>query len=85
MFNVLKRRTMKNSVFLYLLALLSFCLHSTTLAENTDEQNWILPVVGQVPVLPPRLPEGIPAFPGAWGEVCLRQEVAAGKSFKSLI
>jgi pectate lyase len=25
------------------------------------------PPTGQVPPLPPRLPEGIPAFPGAWG------------------
>jgi pectate lyase len=25
------------------------------------------PAPGQVPPLPPRLPEGIPAFPGAWG------------------
>ncbi|MBN1362752.1 MAG: hypothetical protein JW993_19290 [Sedimentisphaerales bacterium] len=25
------------------------------------------PTPGQVPPLPPRLPEGIPAFPGAWG------------------
>jgi len=24
-------------------------------------------LLGQVPALPPRLPEGIPAFPGAWG------------------
>jgi pectate lyase len=27
----------------------------------------VLPTPGQVPPLPPRLPEGIPAFPGAWG------------------
>ena len=27
----------------------------------------IVPIPGQVPPLPPRLPEGIPAFPGAWG------------------
>lgn len=27
----------------------------------------VIPEPGQVPPLPPRLPEGIPAFPGAWG------------------
>lgn len=26
-----------------------------------------VPTPGQVPPLPPRLPFGIPAFPGAWG------------------
>ncbi|HMO84688.1 MAG TPA: hypothetical protein PKC18_07190, partial [Lacipirellulaceae bacterium] len=25
------------------------------------------PTPGQAPPLPPRLPDGIPAFPGAWG------------------
>ena len=27
----------------------------------------VVPEPGQIPPLPPRLPEGIPAFPGAWG------------------
>jgi pectate lyase len=27
----------------------------------------LVPTPGQIPPLPPRLPEGIPAFPGAWG------------------
>jgi len=27
----------------------------------------VMPAPGQIPPLPPRLPEGIPAFPGAWG------------------
>jgi len=30
-------------------------------------QELVPPTPGQVPALPPRLPEGIPAFPGAWG------------------
>jgi pectate lyase len=30
-------------------------------------QDVVQPKPGQVPPLPPRLPEGIPAFPGAWG------------------
>jgi pectate lyase len=32
-----------------------------------DKQLQVIPTPGQVPPLPPRLPEGIPAFPGAWG------------------
>ncbi len=32
-----------------------------------QEQQLVPPTPGQVPPLPPRLPEGIPAFPGAWG------------------
>ena len=32
-----------------------------------QEQKPVHPAPGQVPPLPPRLPEGVPSFPGAWG------------------
>jgi len=38
----------------------------STLAQE-QAQIVVPPTPGQVPPLPPRLPEGIPAFPGAWG------------------
>jgi pectate lyase len=38
-----------------------------TASAQTKETTRILPAPGQVPPLPPRLPQGIPAFPGAWG------------------
>lgn len=40
--------------------------NQTTTAQ-TEETTQIIPTPGQVPALPPRLPVGIPAFPGAWG------------------
>ena len=38
-----------------------------TTSAQIKETTQILPTPGQVPTLPPRLPLGIPAFPGAWG------------------
>ena len=35
--------------------------------ESATSEMQMLPTPGQVPPLPPRLPDGIPAFPGAWG------------------
>ncbi len=58
---------MKNSVVPHLLIALCFCLHCPAFAQTGAEQTLVLPGPGQVPPLPPRLPEGIPAFPGAWG------------------
>jgi pectate lyase len=46
-------------------------LAAMVLAESGQAQAQVTdpapPAPGQVPPLPPRLPEGIPAFPGAWG------------------
>src|SRR4030042_309413 len=36
-------------------------------AATTTGETQVVPTLGQVPPLPPRLPDGIPAFPGAWG------------------
>jgi pectate lyase len=58
---------MKSSVLLYLLIMLCFCLHCAVSAQMIAEHTQVLPALGQIPALPPRLPEGIPAFPGAWG------------------
>ena len=58
---------MKNSALPYLLIMMCFCLHCPASAQMAVEPTQVLPAPGQVPVLPPRLPEGIPAFPGAWG------------------
>ena len=35
--------------------------------ESVESQTQVTSIPGQVPPLPPRLPAGIPAFPGAWG------------------
>jgi pectate lyase len=64
MFYSLKGRIMKSSTFLYLLIMLCFCLHYPASAQMITE---LLAGPGQIPPLPPRLPQGIPAFPGAWG------------------
>ncbi|MBN1852338.1 MAG: pectate lyase [Pirellulales bacterium] len=43
--------------------------YSTALAQSDriSSESEAIPTPGQVPPLPPRLPDGIPAFPGAWG------------------
>ncbi|MBN2130263.1 MAG: hypothetical protein JW741_12245, partial [Sedimentisphaerales bacterium] len=43
-----------------------FCGSASAQTPSTAPAS-VLPTPGQVPPLPPRLPEGIPAFPGAWG------------------
>ena len=58
---------MKNSALSYLLIMLCFCILFPASAQVVAESTQVLPTPGQVPVLPPRLPDGIPAFPGAWG------------------
>ncbi len=42
---------------------------SVTAQDETPaaSETQVEPTPGQIPPLPPRLPEGIPAFPGAWG------------------
>jgi hypothetical protein len=58
---------MKNVTVSYLLIVLCLCLFYPASAQTVAEHTQVLPAPGQVPALPPRLPEGIPAFPGAWG------------------
>jgi len=58
---------MKNSVFWYVLITICLTLLCPAPAQMVAEQTQALPAPGQIPALPPRLPEGIPAFPGAWG------------------
>ena len=60
---------MKNSALSYISIsiMLCFCLHCPSYAHRNAEHTQVLPAPGQIPALPPRLPEGIPAFPGAWG------------------
>ena len=57
---------MKNSAGTYCL-ILGLCLITSAHAQTMIDQPQVLPTPGQIPPLPPRLPEGIPAFPGAWG------------------
>jgi pectate lyase len=49
--------------------ILAFAVLVTTLAWTgvATAQDVDPPTPGQAPPLPPRLPEGVPAFPGAWG------------------
>jgi len=58
---------MKNPVLWCVL--ITFCLNllCPASAQMATEQTQVLPTHGQIPPLPPVLPEGIPAFPGAWG------------------
>ena len=58
---------MKNLTLSYLLIMQCFCLQSQSSGQITTEQTQVLPTPGQIPPLPPRLPDGVPAFPGAWG------------------
>ena len=58
---------MKSLALSYLLIMLCFCILCPISAQVAAGQTQVIPTAGQVPVLPPRLPEGIPAFPGAWG------------------
>jgi pectate lyase len=58
---------MKNSAQSHCMILLCLCLISPADARTITNQTQALPVSGQIPPLPPRLPQGIPAFPGAWG------------------
>ena len=58
---------MKNSALSYFLIILCFCLLCPVSAQMIAEQTQVISAPGQIPALPPRLPEGIPAFPGAWG------------------
>ncbi len=43
------------------------CSASAQNETPATSETQVIPTPGQVPPLPPRLPEGIPAFPGAWG------------------
>ena len=58
---------MKYSALFYSLIILCLSLANPISGQTTTEQASVIPTPAQVPVLPPRLPEGIPAFPGAWG------------------
>ncbi len=58
---------MKKSAHSHLLIIMCLSLICPASAQAATEDAQALPTPGQVPVLPPRLPEGIPAFPGAWG------------------
>ena len=40
---------------------------SNAVADEAETKLRLASTPGQVPPLPPRLPDGIPAFPGAWG------------------
>ena len=57
---------MKNAALSCLLIVCVY-FHCPASAQGAAEQTQVLPAPGQVPALPPRLPDGIPAFPGAWG------------------
>ncbi len=47
---------------------IGLCLFCGSVSAQTPAGGTsVVPTPGQVPPLPPRLPEGIPAFPGAWG------------------
>jgi len=63
----MKVKSIKNSSLCYLLIMLWFCLHFSASTQMAAQNIQNLSSPGQVPPLPPRLPEGIPAFPGAWG------------------
>lgn len=43
------------------------CGSASAQTESAAGETQAISTPGQVPPLPPRLPEGIPAFPGAWG------------------
>ena len=58
---------MKNPTFWYVLISLCLNLVCPVSAQMATQQTPVLPEPGQIPPLPPRLPDGIPAFPGAWG------------------
>jgi pectate lyase len=61
--NGVKARALSGNSLLGLAATLALL----TLPLLAQDQKPVQPTPGQVPPLPPRLPEGIPAFPGAWG------------------
>lgn len=58
---------MKVQVLLFALIMLCLGLLYPASALMATGYTQVLPTLGQVPPLPPRLPKGIPAFPGAWG------------------
>ena len=60
-------RDKKNCVFWCLLVTLCLSPFYRGSAPMAAAQTPVVPTAGQIPPLPPRLPEGIPAFPGAWG------------------
>ncbi|MBN2180662.1 MAG: hypothetical protein JW715_02015 [Sedimentisphaerales bacterium] len=63
------KKTIKS--FLLAVALVGLCIICANTpvqgGETAAETPRVIPTPGQMPPLPPRLPEGIPAFPGAWG------------------
>jgi pectate lyase len=63
---------MKITISIFLLAVLAgiWIFGSSASAQDAataPSQTQVVPTPGQAPPLPPRLPDGIPAFPGAWG------------------
>src|SRR6185503_4936641 len=54
------------NLFVTALVAAAFAFGESSPAQDQDQKP-APPAPGQVPPLPPRLPEGIPAFPGAWG------------------
>lgn len=58
---------MRNSVLVCLSIVQCLCLQCQAFGQIAAEETQVIPISGQVPPLPPRLPEGVPAFPGAWG------------------
>jgi pectate lyase len=49
------------------LALAGLIAFGGSAPAQAQDQKLVPPTPGQAPPLPPRLPEGVPAFPGAWG------------------
>ncbi len=60
-----KARTFRGGVVLVAAGLL--CWNGGIQSQPARGEVRATPAPGQVPPLPPRLPDGIPAFPGAWG------------------
>lgn len=58
---------MRNSVLVCLSIVQCLCLQCQAFGQIAAEETQVIPISDQVPPLPPRLPEQIPAFPGAWG------------------
>jgi pectate lyase len=58
-------------IFLLTMALVGMWIYCLSAAAQDEapaaSETQMEPTPGQIPPLPPRLPEGIPAFPGAWG------------------
>src|SRR5262245_56649130 len=63
----MNRREILPPVAVFAIVLAAMFTFGESAFAQDQEQKLVPPAAGQVPPLPPRLPEGIPAFPGAWG------------------